>query len=150
MVVMGLDPQGFRRLHLWSWTAGGESERVRQRNLSQRINRRSSPNRRLIRSSWRTVKAMDVLLIPPGPTRAIGEAFGGINNCLDRLVTSKEYPGWWRRQFPRFARCKHKTPGSLGTKITDLFWVWVAVNVYSIADGVQVILTGRSLPPVPS
>ena len=41
-------------------------------NWSQRMNRRLSPNRCLIRSWWRTVRAMDVFPIPPGPMRAIG------------------------------------------------------------------------------
>ena len=40
-------------------------------NLSQRMNRRLSLNRFLIRSSWRTDRAMDVFPIPPGPMRAI-------------------------------------------------------------------------------
>ena len=41
-------------------------------NWSQRMNRRLSPNRCLMRSSWRTVRAIDVLPIPPVPSRAIG------------------------------------------------------------------------------
>ena len=41
-------------------------------NLSQRMNRRSSPNRRLMRSSCRIVITEDVFPIPPAPTRAIG------------------------------------------------------------------------------
>ena len=41
-------------------------------NLSQRMNRRFSLNRFLIRSSWRTAKETDVLPIPPAPMRAIG------------------------------------------------------------------------------
>ena len=40
-------------------------------NLSQRMNRRFSLNRFLIRSSWRMDRAMDVFPIPPGPMRAI-------------------------------------------------------------------------------
>ena len=40
-------------------------------NWSQRMNRRSLPNRCLTRSSWRTVRAIDVLPIPPAPSRAI-------------------------------------------------------------------------------
>jgi hypothetical protein len=39
-------------------------------NVSQRRNRRSSPNRCLMRPSWRTVRAMEVLPIPPAPMRA--------------------------------------------------------------------------------
>ena len=41
-------------------------------NWSQRMNRRLSPYRSSIRSSWRTASAMDVFPIPPGPTRATG------------------------------------------------------------------------------
>ena len=41
-------------------------------NLSQRMNRRFSPNRFLTRSSWRTVRETDVFPIPPAPMRAIG------------------------------------------------------------------------------
>jgi hypothetical protein len=41
-------------------------------NSSQRMNQRFSPNRRSTRSSWRTVKAMDVFPIPPAPMRAMG------------------------------------------------------------------------------
>ena len=41
-------------------------------NLSQRTNRRFSPNRRSMRPSWGTVRATDVLPIPPTPMRAIG------------------------------------------------------------------------------
>ena len=44
-------------------------------NSSQRINRRSLPNRSLMRLSWRTVRAMDVLPIPPAPMRASGVRF---------------------------------------------------------------------------
>ena len=44
-------------------------------NCSQRINRRFSLNRFLMRSSWRTLKAMDVFPIPPAPMRAIGVKF---------------------------------------------------------------------------
>jgi hypothetical protein len=39
-------------------------------NLSQRMNRRSSPNCRLMRSSWRIARAIEVLPIPPTPMRA--------------------------------------------------------------------------------
>ena len=39
------------------------------------MNRRSSPNRFLMRSSWRTARTMEVLPIPPAPIRAIGESF---------------------------------------------------------------------------
>ena len=42
-------------------------------NSSQRMNRRSYPNRSLIRLWWRTVRAIDVFPIPPGPTRAVEE-----------------------------------------------------------------------------
>jgi hypothetical protein len=41
------------------------------RNSSQRMNLRFSPNRCLIRSSWRAARAMDVFPIPPAPIRAI-------------------------------------------------------------------------------
>ena len=51
------------RLRRWVRDAG---------NWSQRMNRRSSPNRFLIRSWWRTARAMDVFPIPPGPMRATG------------------------------------------------------------------------------
>src|ERR1700753_3602167 len=40
-------------------------------NLSQRRNRRLSPNRFSMRRWWRTVRAIDVLPIPPAPTRAM-------------------------------------------------------------------------------
>ena len=39
------------------------------------MNWRLSPNRCLMRSSWRTVRAMDVLPIPPAPMRANGVRF---------------------------------------------------------------------------
>ena len=42
-------------------------------NLSQRMNRRFSLNRFLMRLSWRMDRAMDVFPIPPGPMRAIEE-----------------------------------------------------------------------------
>ena len=41
-------------------------------NLSQRMNRRLSPNRSFTRSWWRAARAMDVFPIPPVPMRAIG------------------------------------------------------------------------------
>jgi len=41
-------------------------------NSSQRINRRSSPNFCLMNSWWRTVRAMEVLPIPPVPMRTRG------------------------------------------------------------------------------
>jgi hypothetical protein len=41
-------------------------------NWSQRMNRRLSPNRFLMRSLWRTARATEVFPMPPGPTRAIG------------------------------------------------------------------------------
>ena len=41
-------------------------------NWSQRMNRRSSPNRCLMRSWWRTTNATDVFPIPPAPMRATG------------------------------------------------------------------------------
>ena len=44
-------------------------------NRSQRMNRRLLPNRFLMRSSWRTVSAIDVLPTPPAPMRAIGSRF---------------------------------------------------------------------------
>jgi hypothetical protein len=40
-------------------------------NVSQRMNLRLSPNRCLTRSSWRTVRAMEVFPIPPAPMRAM-------------------------------------------------------------------------------
>ena len=54
------------RLSRWAHEAG---------NLSQRMNRRLSPNRCLIRSLWRTSSAIDVFPIPPVPTRATGSRF---------------------------------------------------------------------------
>ena len=44
-------------------------------NSSQRMNRRLSPNRSLIRPWWRTSSAIDVFPIPPAPTRATGSRF---------------------------------------------------------------------------
>src|SRR5579872_3333882 len=41
-------------------------------NLSQRIKCLFSPNWALIRTQWRTFRAIDVFPIPPAPTRAIG------------------------------------------------------------------------------
>ena len=39
------------------------------------MNRRSSPNLSLMWLWWRTVRAIDVFPIPPGPMRAIGVRF---------------------------------------------------------------------------
>ena len=54
------------RLRKWTGEAG---------NWSQRMNLRSFPNRSLMRSRWRTVRAMEVFPIPPAPMRAIGVRF---------------------------------------------------------------------------
>ena len=50
------------------WVREGE-------NWSHRMNRRLSPKRCLMRSWWRTVRATDVLPIPPGPMSATGVKF---------------------------------------------------------------------------
>ena len=55
-----------RRLRRWAREAG---------NWSQRMNRRLSPNRSLMRLSRRTARAMDVFPIPPAPMRAMGVRF---------------------------------------------------------------------------
>src|SRR5882757_9285171 len=41
-------------------------------NWSQRMNRRLSPNRCLMRLLWSTVRAIEVFPIPPAPMRATG------------------------------------------------------------------------------
>ena len=52
-------------------------------NSSQRMNHRLSPNRCLTRLSWRTVRMMDVLPIPPVPSRAIG-----VRRCARSTILS--------------------------------------------------------------
>ena len=54
------------RLRKWTGEAG---------NWSQRMNLRSSPNRSLMRSWSRTVRAIAVFPIPPIPMRAMGARF---------------------------------------------------------------------------
>ena len=51
-------------------------------NWSQRMNRRSSPNRRLIKPWWRTARAMEVLPIPPAPMRVVGIKFSARSNIF--------------------------------------------------------------------
>ena len=52
-------------------------------NSSQRMNQRLSPNRCLMRLSLRTVRMMDVLPIPPVPSRAIG-----VRRCARSTILS--------------------------------------------------------------
>ena len=59
---------------LESWRRKWTREAV---NSSQRMNHWLSPNRRLMRSPWRTVGMMDVSPIPPAPVRAIGVRYRG-------------------------------------------------------------------------
>ena len=57
-------------------------------DLSQRMNGRSSPNRCLMRPSWRTVRAASALPMPPTPIRAIGSRF----SAESTILTSSSHP----------------------------------------------------------
>jgi len=73
----GSDPRGFRCSHRRPWRAGGGNERARGESVAadESTFQRLSPNRRLMRLSRRTARAMDVFPIPPGPMRAKGVRF---------------------------------------------------------------------------
>ena len=111
---------------------------------SQRMNRRSSPNRCLMRSWWRTVRTVDVLPIPPAPIRAIGVRFsanpttssinssrpkktlgGGGGDSPDTLDANIR--GWIRR-WPKLLTCSESRPrselfGDVGRTSVTYRWI---------------------------
>ena len=76
------------------------------------MNRRSPPKRCLIRMSLRTVRAMDVLPIPPGPMRANGVRFSA------RAVS---FPINSSRPKKSLGGGGESSPGALDTNIRYLF-----------------------------
>ena len=50
-----------------------------------------------------------------------GEALCEMDDPLNQLVASKAEPRRRRREFPRSARCKSKTPGTVVIEVADPF-----------------------------
>ena len=76
-------------------------------NWSQRINRRFSLNFFLMRSLWRTLRAMDVLPIPPAPIRAIGVRLSARPTILSiKSSRPKQAPGGGGGGSPRLLGSK--------------------------------------------
>jgi hypothetical protein len=120
-------------------------------NSSQRMNRRSSPNRCLMRPSWRTVRAMEVLPIPPAPMRAM-EVRHSAKPMISSINPSrpKKTPRWWCRGFARHAKWKYQILDPLVVEVADLIRVWATVSVRSVINREQVMPANRFSQPLPS
>ena len=89
-------------------------------NWSQRVNRRSQPNRCLIRSSWRIVRAIDVFPIPPVPINAI-DSRRSARPVMSVISSSR----------PKiFGAGGGDSPGGFGP--VGVLWILATVLVYSV------------------
>lgn len=132
-------------LRKWACEAG---------NWSQRINQQFPPNHSLMQLWWRTVRAIDVFPIPPGPIRAIGARVSTRPMIL--LISSsrpKHTLGGGGSNSPEGMLCESRTVDPTVFEIVDLAWALGVMRVCLVMDSTSDSLADfhhQSLPKLPS